>query len=65
MLIKNFFSIKRLFYFCTFVKIQYFKFFILPYFGYEFKLIDYFSKKIIKILSEVYQIIFIYEYFNC
>jgi hypothetical protein len=39
---KNLYSIKRLFFLCTSVKIHFFKTFILPYFDYCFSLIIYF-----------------------
>jgi hypothetical protein len=47
------YSIKRLFYLCTSVKIQFFKTFILPYFDYCLSLIIYFS-------SAAYQ-----SFYNC
>jgi hypothetical protein len=48
---KKLFSIKRLFYLCTSVKIQFFKTFILPYFDYVFTIICYFSKEAIQRLA--------------
>jgi hypothetical protein len=51
---KKLFSIKRLFYLCTSVKIQFFKTFILPYFDYVFTLILYFSKEAIQRLANCF-----------
>ena len=51
---KKLFSIKRLFYLCTSVKIQFFKTFILPYFDYIFTLILYFSKEAIQRLANCF-----------
>ena len=51
---KKLFSIKRLFYLCTSVKIQFFKTFILPYFDYVFTLLLYFSKEAIQRLANCF-----------
>ena len=51
---KKLFSIKRLFYLCTSVKIQFFKTFILPYFDYIFNIILYFSKEAIQRLANCF-----------
>ena len=51
---RKLFSIKRLFYLCTSVKIQFFKTFILPYFDYVFTLICYFSKEAIPRLANCF-----------
>jgi hypothetical protein len=51
---KKLFSIKRLFYLCTSVKIQFFKTFILPYFDYCLSLCIYFSKAVLQKLSNFY-----------
>ena len=51
---RKLFSIKRLFYLCTSVKIQFFKTFILPYFDYIFTLICYFSKEAIQRLANCF-----------
>ena len=48
------FSIKRLFYLSTDVKIQFFKSFILPYFDYCCSLFIYFPKVVIQKLSNLY-----------
>ena len=53
---KKLFSIKRLFYLCTSVKIQFFKTFILPYFDYIFTILCYFSKEAIQKLSNCFYI---------
>ena len=53
---RKLFSIKRLFYLCTTVKIQFFKTFILPYFDYVFTLLCYFSKEAIQKLSNSFYI---------
>ena len=51
---RKLFSIKRLFYLCFSVKIQFFKTFILPYFDYVFTLICYFSKEAIQRLANCF-----------
>ena len=48
------FSIKRIFYLSTKVKLQFFKTFILPYFDYCMSLLIYFPKAIIKKLSKCF-----------
>ena len=51
---KKLFSIKRIFYLSTSVKIQFFKTFCLPYFDYCLTLIIYFSKALITKLCKCY-----------
>jgi hypothetical protein len=51
---RKLFSIKRLFYLSTPVKIQFFKTFILPYFDYCLSLLIYFPKTVIQKLSNCY-----------
>ena len=48
------YSIKRLFYLCTSVKIQFFKTFIMPYFDYCLSLLIYFPKSTIQGLSDCF-----------
>ena len=48
------FSMKRLFYLATSVKIQFFKTFILPYFDYCLSLIIYFPNYVIQRLCNIY-----------
>ena len=54
-------SIKRLFYLCTSVKIQFFKTFILPYFDYCLSLITYFF---LQQHTKVYAIVLIFVSLN-
>ena len=49
-------SIEKLFYLCTTVKVQFFKSFILPYFGYCLSLSIYYSKSILQKLCNSYNI---------
>ena len=51
---RKLFSIKRLFYLSTSVKIQFFKTFILPYFDYCLSLLIYFPKNTIQTLSNCF-----------
>ena len=51
---RKLFSIKRLFYLSTSVKIQFFKTFILPYFDYCLSLLIYFPKSTIQTLSNCF-----------
>ncbi len=51
---KRLFSIRRLFYLATPVKIQFFKSFILPYFDYCSTLLLYFSKQMIQKIANAY-----------
>ena len=51
---KKLFSIKRLFYLSTSVKVQFFKTFILPYFDYCLTLSIYFNKSVIQRLCNKY-----------
>ena len=51
---KRLFSIHKLFYLCTSVKIQFFKTFILPFFDYCCSLIGYYSKESIQKLSDYF-----------
>ena len=51
---KKLFSIKRLFYLSTSVKMQFFKSFILPYFDYCLSLLIYFPKPIIQSLNNCF-----------
>jgi hypothetical protein len=53
---RKLYSIKRLFYLCTSVKIQFFKTFVLPYFDYIFSIICYFSKEAIQRLANCFYI---------
>jgi hypothetical protein len=53
---KKMFSIKRLFYLNTSVKIQFFKTFLLPYFDYCLSLYIYFPKFAIQIICNIYTI---------
>lgn len=51
---RKLFSIKRLFYLCRSVKIQFFKTFIMPYFDYCISLAIYFSKAVLQKLANCY-----------
>ena len=53
---RKIFSIKRLFYLATSVKIQFFKTFILPYFDYCLSLIIYFPKQTIQSLNNCFNL---------
>ena len=50
------FSIKRLFYLCNSVKLQFFKTFLLPYFDYCLSLSIYFPKSVLQKLSNCFYI---------
>ncbi len=50
------FSIKRLFYLCNSVKLQFFKTFLLPYFDYCLSLSIYFTKSVLQKLSNCFYI---------
>ena len=56
-------SIKKLFYLCTTVKVQFFKSFILPYFDYCLSLSIYYSKSILQKLCNSYNIC-LFKLFN-
>jgi hypothetical protein len=56
MINKKMYSIKRLFYLSTAVKLQFFKTFILPYFDYCLSLIIYFPKVVIQKMSNCFNI---------
>jgi len=53
---RKIFSIKRLFYLATSVKIQFFKTFILPYFDYCLSLIIYFPKQTVQSLNNCFNL---------
>ena len=53
---RKMFSIKRLFYLNTSVKIQFFKTFLLPYFDYCLSLFIYFPKSAIQRICNIYNI---------
>jgi hypothetical protein len=51
---RKLYSIKRLFYLCTSVKVQFFKTFIMPYFDYCLSLLIYFPKATIRRLNDCF-----------
>ena len=53
---KKLYSIKRLFYLCTSVKIQFFKTFVLPYFDYCLSLLIYFPKSTIQRINNCFNL---------
>ena len=53
---RKLFSIKRLFYLCTSVKVQFFKTFIMPYFDYCLSLLIYFPKATIQRLNSCFNL---------
>ena len=60
---KKLYSIKRLFFLCTSVKIHFFKTFILPYFDYCLSLIIYFPSSSLQSLNICFNLCF-YKQFN-
>ena len=53
---RKLYSIKRLFYLCTSVKVQFFKTFIMPYFDYCLSLLIYFPKATIQRLNDCFNL---------
>ena len=51
---RRLYTIKRIFYLCTAVKLQFFKTFILPYFDYCLTLSIYFSKQLVQKITNLY-----------